>query len=202
MNQSPSATWVSASSAYTPRPVAAGGSPFQRAMRSLCQSRWPCTSVMAAWANTSCLAASRLLRVCVPSTRLRKNVTWKPKARPCASCAWPVRYHHSVRASLCVPWSRGNTSSRGMSTPGDSVACACTRGRARLAAVPSSSERRCGLGTGFTSLPLRPARHRGWRRRARPARRWRCRRSPRPHTAPAAAPRAARGPWSSGSSAG
>ena len=39
------------------------------------QQLCPCTSVMAAWANSSCLAANADRMVCVASMRERKNVT-------------------------------------------------------------------------------------------------------------------------------
>jgi hypothetical protein len=55
--------------------TAPGACPDQRAMRWSCHRRWPCTSVMAACANSSCLAANCERMPWVAGTLLRKNVT-------------------------------------------------------------------------------------------------------------------------------
>ncbi len=108
-----------------------------REIRWSCQSFLPSTSVIAACANTSCLAANFDVMAWVLSTRDLKNVNWKPNTRlPDVAC--PVMYHHSVRKSGWAPRSRGKTKVfRGR-------ACACcinADSGSEAAALPSRSRR-------------------------------------------------------------
>src|SRR5688500_5628319 len=70
----------------------------------------------------SCRGANRLAPSSATPGRLRKNVTCRPMSRPPGSFTTPVTYHHSLRKSGWLPWSRGNARPCLRLTTGNSAA--------------------------------------------------------------------------------
>ncbi len=123
--------------------------PEARAMRWSCNRFLFATSVTAAWAKISCLAAKADVMPCVSGTRDLKKVIWKPNSR-CAASSRPVMYHHSMAKSGWLPRSRGNCSG--------SLAWACTaQGHSGRLRPTLRHCRRCMPGTAISGCLTRTA---------------------------------------------